>query len=211
MRIPKVIERLSKVLLILSLFSFSASPITNLLGIYPPQQIANIMDFMKLLSMFIAVTLIAATLIIFVLGYFILTGWRSYKDIPKILRLCLAFALGYIALMFSGLISTFIQIPILPTVISSIILWIILRLISGSAILKDYCRESYENISIEKAIDVAISFLKKIEPEIEKGDVAEVNVANDVWEILVSSKKFDRKYKISVDGSSGGILAWSTE
>ena len=209
MKVPKIIERLSKVFLALSLFSFLASPITNLLGIYPPQHFTNIMDFMKVLSIFMAVTLIVSTLIVFVLGYLILTGWRGHKNIPKILRLCFAFALGYAALMFSGPISMLIQIPILPTVISSIILWIILRLISSSFTSKDPYGKSHGNISIEKAIDSAISFLKKIEPEIERSDVSEANVMDGIWEILISSKKFGGKYKVSVDGSSGGILAWS--
>lgn len=211
MEISKTIKRLTEILLLFSLFSFSASPILSLLGIQLPQQVTSVMDFIKLLSIFVAATLIVTILAMPALGYLVLTGWRSYKSIPKALRLCLAFTLGYVTFMLSGFISLFIRIPMLPTLISTIILWATFRSISGFIVPKENSKERNEYISVEMAADLAFSFLKKIEPEIEKRDLTEAKIKDGTWEVIAFSRRDKGRYKVIVDGSSGGIIAWTKE
>jgi len=204
----KTIKKLSTVLLLLSFFSFTAMPITNLIGISPPSQLGDLTEFTRLAVVFIFAAIAVIVLIIFGVGYFTLTGWRNYKSMPKLLRLFLAFILGYVAFTFSGPIALLIPVPILPTIIAAILLWAVLRSISSFLSEKRPSRKD-GTVEIENAIATAKSFLKKLDPSTKELDIQESRMADDEWEVLLLSKQSGQKYKVKIDSSSGSVTAWA--
>ena len=204
----KTIKKLSTVLLLLSFFSFTAMPITNLIGISPPSQLGDLTEFTRLAVIFIFAAIAVIVLIIFGVGYFILTGWRTYKSMPKLLRLFLALILGYVAFTFSGPIALLIPVPILPIIITAILLWAALRSISSFLYGKSPGQKD-GTVEIEKAIATAKSFLKKLDPSAKELDIQELRMADDEWEVLLLSKQSGQKYKVKIDSSSGSVTAWA--
>ncbi len=205
----KTIKRLSTVLLMLSFFYFTAIPITNVIGVSPPSQLSDITEFIRLTIIFIFAVIAVIVLIIFVVGYFILTGWRNYKAIPKFVRLFIAFILGYVAFTFSGPIAMLISVPILPIIIAAILLWAVLRSIN---ILADKAYSQKGNaIQIEKAIASAKSFMSKMDPSTREFSIQESRIADGAWEVLLYAKNSGQKYRIKIDGSTGSVIAWAKE
>jgi hypothetical protein len=204
----KTIKTLSTVLLLLSFFSFTAMPITNLIGISPPSQLGDLTEFTRLAIIFIFAAITIIVLIIFGVGYFTLTGWRNYKSMPKLLRLFLAFILGYVAFTASGPIAMLIPVPILPTIITAILLWAVLRSISSFLYGKSPSQKN-GTVEIERAVATAKSFLKKLDPHTEELDIQESKMADGEWEVLLLSKQSGQKYKVKIDGSSGSVTAWA--
>lgn len=208
MDVFKTIKRLSTVLLLLSFFSFTAMPITNLIGISPPSQLSDATEFARLAMIFIFAAIAATVLIMFGVGYFTLTGWRNHKAIPKLVRLFLAFILGYVAFTLSGPIAMLIPVPILPTIITGILLWATLRSIS-SLLLGKSPGQKESPIQIDRAIANAKSFINKMNPSATELDIQESRIADGSWEVLLLAKNSGEKYKIKIDGSSGSVIAWS--
>jgi len=208
MDIFKTIKRLSTVLLLLSFFSFTAIPITNLIGVSPPSQLGDITEFTRLAIIFIFAVIAVTILIMFGVGYFTLTGWRNYKAIPKLVRLFIAFILGYVAFTFSGPIAMLIPVPILPIIIAAILLWATLRSISSILVQKAPSQKS-NVIQIEKAIASAKSFINKMDPSTKELDIQESRIANGAWEVLLQAENSGQKYRVKIDGSSGSVIAWA--
>ncbi|MGC9014897.1 MAG: hypothetical protein ACP5KW_11030, partial [Thermoproteota archaeon] len=159
----KIIKRLFTVLLLLSFFSLIAIPITNLIGVSPPSQLSDIIEFTRLAIVFVFAAIAVIVLIIFGVGYFTLTGWRNYKAIPKLVRLFIALILGYVVFTISGPIAMLIPVPILPIIIATILLWAVLRSISSILADKVYSQKG-NVIQIEKAVASAKSFMSKMDP-----------------------------------------------
>jgi len=204
----KTIKKLSTVLLLLAFFSFTATPITNLMGISPPSHLGDITEFTRLTILFVFAAIAVIVLVIFGVGYFTLTGWRNYKSMPKLVRLFVAFILGYVAFTVSGPIGLLIPVPILPIIIIAILLWAALRSISNLLSAEDHGRKD-GSIQIEKAISTAKSFLKRLDPSAEDLDIQESRMADEAWEVLLISKQSGQKYKVKIDGSSGSVTAWA--
>jgi hypothetical protein len=207
MNLFKTIKKLSTVFLLLSFFSFTAMPITNLIGISPPSQLSDLTEFTRLAIVFIFATIAVTIMIIFGVGYFTLTGWHNYKSMSKLLRLFLAFILGYVAFTASGPIAMLIPVPLLPTIIVAILLWAVLRSISSFLSEKSPSQKD-GTVEIEKAIATAKSFLKKLDPSTKEFIIQEVKMVDGAWEALLLSKQSGQKYKVKIDGSSGGVVVW---
>lgn len=165
-------------------------------------------ELARLAMIFIFATIAVTVLLIFGVGYFTLTGWRNYKAMPKLVRLFLAFILGYVALTFSGPIAILIPVPILPIIITAVLLWAALRSISNLIADKTYSpKESI--IQIDRAVANAKSFITKINPSTTELDIQESRIADGAWEVFLLARNSGEKYKIKIDSSSGSVIEWS--
>lgn len=208
MDLLKFAKRLAEALLALSFMYFTSSPIMKLVGIMPPEQVANVADILKFVVSACLIIFAAIVGITIGLGFLILTGWQDCKIIPKPLKLCFAFALGAVALLLSGPLSLLIPVPILPTIITSLLLWGALRGISKLGVSAEFRKKHL--LTVQDAIKVATSFINQLEPESEDMNVAEAKIDGDHWMVFLSSQRLRKNYKIKLDGCTGEITEWKT-
>jgi hypothetical protein len=204
MNILKGVRRLSEVLLLLSFISFTASPITSLLGIQQPP-VDNTIELLRFAIISGFVIILIAVLAVFGFGYIILTGWRQHRRIPKAIRLLLAFTLGALAFSLSGPISLILPIPFLPTVLTTILLWAALRAVSNL-----FPNLEPEPVKVDEAIASARYLVKQVDPTATNVDVLESKTNGKHWRVTMLSNPSARKYEIEVDMEKGGITGWKS-
>jgi hypothetical protein len=204
MNILKGVRRLSEVLLLLSFISFTASPITSLLGIEQPP-VDNTIELLRFAIISGFVIILIAVLAVFGFGYIILTGWRQHRRMPKAIRLLLAFTLGALAFSLSGPISLILPIPFLPTVLTTILLWAALRAASNL-----FPNLEPEPVKVDEAIASARYLVKQVDPTATNVDVLESKTNGKHWRVTMLSNPSARKYEIEVDMEKGGITGWKS-
>lgn len=194
---------MSEVILLLSFISFTTSPITSLLGIQQPPPLSNIIEILRYTIISGFIVILIAILTVFVFGYIILTGWRQYRKIPKAIRLLLAFTLGALAFSLAGPISLILPIPLLPTVLTTILLWAALRALSNL-----FPNLEPEPVKVDEAVVSARHFVKLIDPTATDTDVIESKKTGKHWKVTLLSKSSSKKYMIDIDIETGGVIGW---
>ena len=202
MNILKGVRRLSEVLLLLSFISFTASPITSLLGIEQPP-LGNTIELLRYAIISGLVIILIAVLAVFGFGYIILTGWRQYRRIPKAVRLLLAFTLGALAFSLAGPISLILPVPFLPTVLITILLWATLRAFSDV-----FPNSEPEPVKVDEAIASARYLVKQVDPTAANVEVIESKANGKYWKVTMLSKPSAKKYEVEVDMEKGGVIGW---
>jgi len=198
------IKKLAGLLLLISFISFALSPIKSLFGIQQPP-IDNAIELLRYVMISGFVTIVFAVAAIFVLGYIVLTGWREHRRIPKIIRLLLAFILGALVFSLSGPISLIIPIPLVSVVLTTLLLWVVLRTVYN--LLPN---DEQGSIRIDEAILFAKDFIKRVEPSANV-NVLESRTNGKNWEItLYTDSPSLRKYYINIDAKTGGIVKWKS-
>ena len=204
MNILKGVRRLSEVLLLLSFVSFTASPITSLLGIQQPP-VDNTVELLRFAIISGFVIILIAVLAVFGFGYIILTGWRQHRRIPKAIKLLLAFTLGALAFSLSGPISLILPVPFLPTGLTTILLWAALRAVSNL-----FPNLEPEPVKVDEAIASARYLVKQVDPTTTNVDVLESKTNGKHWKVTMLSNPSARKYEVEVDMEKGGITGWKS-
>ena len=203
MNVLKGAKWLAEATLFLSFISYTTSPITSMLGIQqlPLNNTIDLLKFTSISSCIITVIVVSA---IFGFGYIVLTGWREQQKLPKAIRILIAFALGALAFSLSGPISSILPIPFLPTVITTILLWGMLRTISNLIPTKEA-----ENITINAAIAAAQQIIKEVEPTAQSTEILETKLIGKSWKVSLLSNPSTRKYEIEIDAENGGVTRWA--
>lgn len=204
MNILKGVRRIAEVLLLLSFVSFTASPITSLLGIQQPP-VNNTVELIRFVIITGLVIMFVAVLAVFGFGYLVLTGWRDHRRIPKAIRILLAFALGALAFSLAGPISMVLPVPFLPTVLTTILLWGVLRAISNV-----FPSQRPETVQVSEAIAVARHLVKQVEPNAETANILESKLDGKHWKVSLVSNPLARKYQVEIDAQTGGVSKWKS-
>ena len=204
MDILQGVKKLAEALLLLSFVSFTASPITQFLGIQQPP-VNNTVDTIRFFIIVGFVAIAVAIAAVFGSGYLILTGWRDHKRLPKAIRLMLAFALGALAFSLSGPISTFIPIPFIPTVLMTIMLWGVLRAVSNA-----FPGPEPETVQVSEAIASARYLVKQVEPASQNIDILESKANGKSWKVYLLSQPSTRKFEVEIDMQNGGVRKWKS-
>jgi hypothetical protein len=204
MNILEGVKRLGQILLLLSFASFTASPITSLLGIQQPtvQSTSDTIRYFMVAGFIIMVIAVAA---VFGFGYIILTGWREHRRIPKAVQLLLAFALGALAFSLSGPISLVLPIPFLPTVLTTILLWGVLRAVSNA-----FPSNEQDAVEIGEAIASARNMIKQVEPSAQNLDILNSKANGKCWKVSLLSHPSSKKYEVEIDMQDGDVTGWKS-
>jgi hypothetical protein len=202
MNIMQLVKRLGTGIIILSSSAFIASPIASLFGI---DQLAT-QDVSGAISAFILIgiaILIISVLTIFGFGFIALSGWKGARQIPKLLRVLLAFAIGIIVFAISGPISVLIPIPLLPLLLTTILVWSVLRAISNA-----FTNSESNSVSITEAITEAKEVVKQVEPTSTNLEVIDSTNNGKFWRIFLFSNSSLKKYEVEIDGELGEVRQW---
>lgn len=211
MDVIKNIQRFVKVLSFLALASFTVSPLTEMFGISLPTQATSIIEVSRTALLITTIGFIAFIAIIFGAGYFILTGFRNHRSFPRPVKVVAAFLFGGVALMLSGVFGLVIPIPILPTLITAIILWTIIRLLSKglrktittdnkNAKMKIVTKQ--RDIDIEEAERIAIEFIKKRGIAPSTAPVERARLTSNGWEVSAGN------CTVNISRKNGGVTGW---
>ena len=205
MDVLRGIKKLTGILLFLSFISFALSPITSLLGIEQQPPVANTTELLRYIMISGFIMIVFAVTAVFVLGYVVLTGWRGHRQIPKVIRLLLAFILGALVFSLSGPLSMVIPIPLVSVILTTLLLWAVLRTISN--LLQ---HNEQESIGIDEAILSARDFIKQVEPSANI-KVLESRTNGNNWKItLCTDSPSFKKYNVNIDTKTGGIVEWKS-
>jgi len=202
MNILSGVKRLAETLVLLSFVSFTASPITSMLGIEQPpvNDALGIVKFAMITGVVIIVVAIGAVL---GFGYLILTAWKGHRRIPRSIKLLLSFALGALAFSLSGPISMVLPLPMLPTVLTTILLWGSLRAISGAL-----PNMEPNTIGMPDAIASARILVKQLEPNTDNIEVLASKCNGKSWKVSLLSGQSRKKYEMEIDAQTGGAIKW---
>ena len=202
MNILQGIKKLGTTLLVLSFGSFAASPIASILGVQQPP-IQNTVETIKYFIIIGGLIMAIAVLTIFVFGYLSLSGWKGYRNIPKGMRVLFAFTLGIIIISLSGVISILLPVPFLPTILTTILLWGLLRAFSSNIPSNEV-----KQVQVTEAIIAAKNLVEQVEPTANELDILDSHSDGKNWKVSLFSKGSSKKYEVEVDMNSGGIKQW---
>lgn len=202
MNILQGIKKLGTTLLILSFGSFAASPIASLLGVQQPP-IQNTVETIKYFIIIGGLIMAIAVLTIFVFGYLSLSGWKGYRNIPKGMRVLFAFTLGIIIISLSGVISILLPVPFLPTILTTILLWGLLRAVSSNIPSNEA-----KQVQVTEAIIAAKNLVEQVEPTANELDILDSHSDGKNWKVSLFSEESSKKYEVEVDINNGGIKKW---
>jgi hypothetical protein len=196
------IKKLMGATMLLSFLSFTASPIISYLGITEPAvlEAPEVFQYAMVVSLAVTIILFLGSL---GLGYLIMTGWIGYKALPLVFRLVLSFVLGVVAIMFSGVLSVLLPVPLLPTLVVSFLIWCCFRAVSNH-----FASGMTDIITFSDAFNLAKSLVKSLDSRVEDVELLESEIEKRDWRVVIKALPNETKYEVKIDSEGGNVSQW---
>ena len=195
----KQLNRVLQVLFFVSIPSFLAQPVLGILGLNVTPPIGGTLDTIRFLLIVGVVVFALAILLVFGLGYLVLTGWKSYRNIPFALRLALAFLMGLTVFSLADPIGLLVPIPFASVTMVTIGLWGALRSISG------YTSSDELPMTITEAEMLGSSYITSRNPASKNLQPAGAVYKGNQWILQYVSESGER-FEVRLDAGKRRIL-----
>jgi len=188
--------------LILVFLSLSIGQQTlEILG-YSVQSLGSLIEFVKLLL------LIAVGLFIFLMlgttliGYLVITGWRRHHEIPGGIKLLASLLVGTVIVVLSAPLGLFLPIPLLPTAITAITAWYLLRKLSEHKVDTN-CRRP----TITEIEESASRHLRTKAAETDPIRTLDLQLNDNEWDGLFLAGKQGTPYRLKIEADNATVIS----
>ncbi len=191
-------NRVLQAVFFVSIPSFLAQPILNTLGLNITPPVGNTLDALRFLLIVGVVVFALAVALVLGLGYVVLTGWRSYRNIPFALRLAFAFLLGLTIFSLAAPLGLLVPIPFASVTAVTIGLWALLHSLSNFA--------SSDNLpmSITEAEILGSSYITASNPSAKNLRPAGAVYKGNQW-ILQYTDEGEERFEVKLDAAKRKI------
>jgi hypothetical protein len=203
------LKRLAQALLFGSIISTTTTPLLHLLGITPPTAMTTAMELLHYGVLASGLLLGIMSVLILGLGYLTLTGWRTMPPLPRLVKLGFAAALGLLALLLSRPLAIVLPLPVVPTLISALGLWILLRVLSNHVTL--HPPHPVASISLDTAILQARRYLSTLEPLASEVELRAATKESNDWQIALQAPASANTYHVTIHPETGEVIQWHQE
>jgi hypothetical protein len=145
---------------------------------------------------------VGAIVLVILIGYFALTGWRGFSRVPLIFKLLTSFLAGIVIFLVAMPLGAFLPVPLLPTVIVGIVAWLALR-----SLTHVFGPHANLGITVDRAEEIAQQLLQT---HLNSG-VAVTSTGSTLsgrlWKVSFRGTD-NRVYEVNVDSQTGATLGW---
>lgn len=196
----KQLNRVLQGVFFLSIPSFLAQPLMNMLGLGLQPPVGNLFDTLRFLLIIGVVVFVLAIALVLGLGYLVLTGWRGYRRIPFALRIAFAFLIGLSVFSLAAPLGLLLPIPFASITLATIGLWGLLRSISSFTL-----QEEELPMSIVEAELLGSSYIASRQPSVGRLTPTGAIHGENSWTLQYSSEA-GVNFEVKVDSKKRKIL-----
>jgi len=183
----------------LALVSLSLSQQTAAILGYQVRSLGTWIEVTSILLIIIAVVFVILVAWTTALGYFVLTGWCRYRQIPLGIRLLAGLLIGTAITFVSAPVGLLIPIPLVPSVIAAVVAWYLLR-----RLLAPNSVERQPDISqVERT---AIQHLRS-EGELDPIRTLDLHLENNAWDGLFLAGRQGTPYRMRINADDARVLS----
>lgn len=198
-------QQLFLTVIVLSLAFLSLSIGQQTLGVlgYSVKSLGSLIEFIKLLlfiTIGLFILLIAGTTLI---GYLVITGWRRHHEIPKGIKLLASLLVGTAIVVLSAPLGVFVPIPLVPTAITTITAWYLLRKLSEYKVDANCKRPDITEIE-----ESASRHLRTKAGETDPIRTLDLQLNDNEWNGLFLAGKQGTPYRLKIEADNARVISW---